>query len=191
MVTQRTRPEPGYWTYADLEALPDDGRRYEIVEGVLWEMTAPTWEHGAAVLNLIALLLPYVRAVGGTMRTAPQDVFFPGADPVQPDIFAVLPGNPGQAGQRGFVGAPDLVVEVLSPSTRGRDALTKRSLYAQAGVKEYWLVDAEARSIEVLVLDGGVLHSFLVAAGDDTVRSRLLPSIAFPASDAFGESELA
>jgi Uma2 family endonuclease len=185
------RPEPGYWTYGDLLALPDDGRRYEIVEGDLWEMTAPTWEHGAAVLNVIALLLPYVRAVGGVLRTAPQDVFFPGADPVQPDVFAVLPGNPGRAVARGFEGAPDLVVEVRSPSTRGRDGLTKRSLYARAGVREYWLVDPEARSVEVLALAEDAFRAVLRASGDGLVTSRLLPDLAFPASAIFADPDLA
>jgi Uma2 family endonuclease len=174
------RPEPGFWTYDDLLAMPEDGRRYEIVEGMLHEMTGPTWEHGTAIHNLVTLLTPFVRAIGGLLRQAPQDVFFPGADPVQPDVFAILPGNPGKRGRRGFEGVPDLVIEVLSPSTRGHDALTKRALYGRAGVREYWPVDPDARSVEILALDGDVLRHAWRGAGDDGVRSRLLPDIAFP-----------
>lgn len=183
------RPEPGYWTYDDLAAMPDDGRRYEIVDGVLLEMSGPNWDHGTAILNLIALLLPYARAAGGILRTAPQDVFFPGADPVQPDVFVVLPENPAVREKQGLRGTPDLVVEVLSPSTRGHDGLTKRALYARAGVREYWMVDPEARTVEVLALDGDVLRTVLVARGVDAVRSGVLPEVAFPAEAVFADPE--
>ena len=111
MALQRQRPEPGSWTYDDLEALPDDGRRYEIVEGELWEMTAPTWEHAVAIRNLITLLIPAFAAARASWFTAPFAVFFPGADPVQPDLLAMFPGNPGRRARRGFEGAPDFVVD--------------------------------------------------------------------------------
>ncbi len=184
------RPEPGFWTYDDLLAMPEDGRRYEIVEGMLREMTGPTWEHGTAVHNLVTLLTPFVRAMGGLLRKAPQDVFFPGADPVQPDLFAILPGNPGNRVRRGFEGVPDLVVEVLSPSTRGHDGLTKRALYGRAGVREYWLVDPDSRTIEVLALDGDVLRHARGGSDEDVVRSGLLPDAAFPVAAVFADADL-
>src|SRR4029450_4850247 len=129
-----TKPA-GPWTYDDLSSLPDDGRRYEIIEGELYEMPAPTWEHSTTIMNLIAMLLPVVSAMGGLLRTAPLDVFLPGADPLQPDILILLPRWQGQIQPRGPQGAPDLVIEVLSPSNHGHDLLTKRALYGRAGMR--------------------------------------------------------
>lgn len=181
------RPEPGYWTYDDLKTLPDDGRRYEIVEGVLCEMTGPSSPHAVSVRNLIALLLPVFAALRMEWFTAPLDVFFSGANPVQPDLLAYFRGGATRRSLRGIEGPPDFVVEVLSPSTRGHDLLTKRTLYARAGVREYWLVDPEAQTIEVLALEGQGLQSILVAAGDEVVRSALFPDVAFPASAVFAD----
>ena len=141
-----TKPA-GSWTYEDLFSLPDDGRRYEIIEGELYEMPAPNLVHATVVMNLIALLLPIVSSLDGRLFTAPLDVFFQGADPVQPDIVVILPGWSGNLPLRGPEGAPDLLIEVLSPANRGHDLLTKRALYARAGVREYWIVDPTNRTV--------------------------------------------
>ena len=187
LTQQRSEPQPasGAWTYDDLLALPDDGRRWEIVEGVLYEMPAPPWIHSVIVMTLAIAWGQLVRGLGGMIATAPTDVFLRGANPVQPDIMIALPGNPGSPGERGYHGVPDLIVEVLSPSTRGHDTLTKRSLYARAGVREYWLVDPDARSVEVLSLDGEAYHTAQLATGDDVVRSRVLPEASLPMAEIF------
>ena len=104
-----TKPA-GTWTYDDLFALPDDGRRYEIIEGELYEMPSPNLWHATTVYNLVVLLAPVIQSLGGRMFFAPLDVFFPGADPIQPDILAVLQGWPGELRPRGPEGAPDLVI---------------------------------------------------------------------------------
>ena len=127
-----TKPA-GTWAYEDLFSLPHDGNRYEIIEGELYEMPAPTWEHIVVVMNLVLLLGPVVRALGGQIVTAPADVFFFGADPVRPDILATLPGSRAVGGGRGIQRPPDLVIEVLSPSNRGHDVLTKRALCPRRG----------------------------------------------------------
>lgn len=88
-----TRPATGAWTYEDLLALPDDGRRWEIVEGELHEMPAPSWAHSTIMFNLVMLLGPLVRALGGVFRFAPTAVFFAGANPVEPDILVLLPAT--------------------------------------------------------------------------------------------------
>jgi Uma2 family endonuclease len=173
------------WTYDDLLALPDDGTRYEIVEGELHEMPSPNWDHSTTVMNLITLLLPVVTAMGGLLRTAAIDVFFAGADPVQPDLLVLLPGWGGRLTQRGPEGAPDLVIEVLSPSNRAYDRLTKRALYGRAGVREYWIVDPEARTVEVLTLERDALVTAQLASGDDAVTSALLGGAAFPLTAIF------
>jgi Uma2 family endonuclease len=182
-----TSKAPGTWTYDDLFSLPDDGRRYEIIEGELYEMPSPNWAHATVIANLIALLIPIVTRLGGLWRTAPLDVFFPGADPVQPDIVVLLPSGPARPTQRGVEGPPDLVVEVLSPSNRGHDLFTKRALYARAGVREYWLVDPEARTVEVAVLDRDAFHTAQTASGEERVISPLLGGTAFPLTAIFAQ----
>jgi Uma2 family endonuclease len=175
----------GTWTYEDLLALPDDGKRYEIIEGELYEMPAPTKAHAKTIMNLIALLLPIIARLRGEVYTAPFDVFVPGGTPVQPDLLVVLPGGETRVENHGVEGPPDLVIEVLSPSNRGHDLLTKRALYGRAGVREYWLADPEARTLEILVLDGDALHRASVSAGTDVPHSPLLGPLPIPAAELF------
>jgi Uma2 family endonuclease len=106
----------GTWTYEDLFSLPDDGRRYEIIEGELFEMPPPNLAHATVIANLIALLLPLVKALGGRWYTAPVGVFIAGTNPVEPDIVVLLPSGTARREHRGIEGPPDLVIEVLSPS---------------------------------------------------------------------------
>jgi len=108
-----------------------------------------------------------------------------GANPVQPNILVILPEGLAQVVPRGIEGPPDLVVEVLSPSNRGHDLLTKRALYARAGVREYWLVDPEARTIEILALDRDAFHLAVAASGDETAVSPLLGPLPTSAADLF------
>lgn len=181
------RRPTGGWRYEDLLALPDDGPRYEIIDGELYEMPSASLEHAATIMRLIAVLLPVVRSLGGGLFTAPLDVLFPGADPVQPDLLVLLPERlAATEGKRVVESTPDLVIEVVSPSNAEHDRVRKRDLYAQAGVPEYWLVEGTAASIEVLVLRNGVYERHVLATGDGTVTSRVLPDLSFPASEAFG-----
>ena len=122
------------WTYADLKELPDDGRRWEIVEGALVEMTGPTTLHGRVVVNLARLLLPIMDALGAEFFVAPQDVLLPDGSVVEPDLLAILPDGLAWPSLRGIEGPPDLVVEVVSPSSRQHFTVTKRALYGRTGV---------------------------------------------------------
>ena len=179
------RKPAGTWTYEDLFSLPDDGRRYEIIEGELYEMPGPTSIHALVITALMRLLLPVVDRLGGVIVTAPLDVFFLGADPVQPDLTVLLSDSRAQVVRRGIEGPPDLIVEVLSPSNRGHDLLTKRALYARAGVREYWIVDPEAKTLEILALDRDALHSIAIASGDDVPTSPLFGSLAVSVDSLF------
>jgi len=179
-----TKPA-GTWTYEDLFSLPDDGRRYEIIEGELYEMPAPNWDHAVTIVNLLALLIPVVQSLGGQVVTAPLDVFFEGADPVQPDIVVLLPESAAIGAGRGVEGAPDLLIEILSPANRGHDLLTKRALYARAGVREYWIVDPASRTVEILALDRDAFHTAQRALGDDAVISSLLGDATIPLAAVF------
>ena len=172
------------WSYEDLRALPDDGKRYEIIEGELFELTGPNLFHATAVSNLVVLLLPFVQALGGRLYPAVFDLFLPGAEPVEPDIAILLPSNPARKTVRGIEGPPDIVIEVLSPSNRTHDLLTKRAIYQRGGVREYWIADPEGRTLEVVSFVGGTYRSRTLV-GDDVVASDVLPGVAFPASAVF------
>jgi Uma2 family endonuclease len=180
-----TKPESGAWTYEDLLRLPDDGKRYEIIEGMLYEMPSPLLAHAQVIANLIAALLPVVARLGGRWFTAPLDVFIPGGNPVQPDVIVILPDGAARTVRRSVQGPPDLAIEVLSPSNRGHDRLTKRALYARAGVREYWIVDPENRSIDILTLHLDAFHRIQAASAADRLESPLLPSLSIAAADIF------
>jgi Uma2 family endonuclease len=173
------------WRYEDLLTLPDDGRRYEIIDGELFEMPAASWNHAVTISNLMFLLGAMVRVLGGKIVTAPVDLFVAGANPVQPDIIVLLAERLGYATTRGVEGPPNLLIEIVSPSNPGHDRITKRALYARAGVPEYWLVDPETATIEVLILEGDQYRPLLHAIGDALVTSSQLPSLSFPAIEAF------
>lgn len=176
----------GQWTYEDLFDLPNDGKRYEIIHGELYELPAPTWDHAHMIMNIILSALgPLVRALGGEIATAPVDVFLPDANPVQPDILVLMPKHLHFISKRGVEGPPDLVVEVISPSDPQHDRAVKRSLYAHGGVSEYWLVSPEAGIIEVLTLQDEDYRTHVRAGDDELVTSPLLPDVGFPASAVF------
>jgi Uma2 family endonuclease len=104
---------------------------------------------------------------------------------VQPDIVVLLLQSAAIGAGRGVQGAPDLLIEILSPSNRGHDVLTKRALYARAGVREYWIVDPVSRAVEALTLDRDAFHTVQRASGDDAVIPSLLGDTAFPLTTIF------
>ncbi len=136
-------------TVAQLDEMPDDGRRYEIVDGELFVTPAPSGRHQDAVLELAALLRPYARSCGLNVRIAPTDVQFSTSTLVQPDLI-VLPAMPDgrRAPEFTDVGRLVLAVEVLSPGTAWQDRGKKRALYQREEVPEYWIVDVDARLVE-------------------------------------------
>lgn len=184
-----TQPQTRRWTYEDLLALPDDGKRRESIEGVLYEMPAANAEHARIIMRLIRWIFgPLIWGMGGEVLTAPLDVFIRDGDPVQPDLLILLPDQLDLIAKRGIEGPPALVVEVLSPSNPEHDRVTKRDLYARAGVREYWLVSPEARIVEILVLDGDRYTVHARVGGDEPLSSPLLPALAGTADQVFGES---
>lgn len=168
------------YTYADYCQLPDD-RRYELIDGEFYEMApAPSSVHQRTVLKLARLLADWVEQQGlGEVFIAPFDVLFSLWDTLQPDILFVAAGRQSIITPRACEGAPDLVVEVLSPSTSRRDLVLKRERYARFGVREYWLVDPAARSIELLTLQDGVFLSRGIYTGAMTPASAVLPGFVF------------
>lgn len=137
------------WTVADLAELPNDGNRYEVIDGELHVTPAPTSNHQRAIGRLHLILAPYVDQQGlGEVLFAPIDVTFSDRRGVQPDLLVV----PFVNGKRIRVSRElkdfPLVVEVLSPSTARWDRVAKRRLYREERVPEYWIVDLDARVIE-------------------------------------------
>ena len=152
MVARPRTPIQTLKTVADYDALPDDGYRYELIDGELIEMPAPSLLHQAVQTYLASLLLTFVmQRMSGRVYVSPVDVQFVGVV-VQPDIVYVSSERFDVLTQRRIVGAPDLVVEILSPSTRTHDLTTKREIYRLEGVREYWVVDLEARTATVWAL---------------------------------------
>ena len=137
------------WTADDLADLPDDGQRYEVIDGELFVTPAPSLRHQRAIFELARILADYVQSEGiGDMIIAPADVRFSDARNVQPDVF-VMPLVDGRRPRRfEDAGRLLLAVEVLSPSTARADRVTKRILFRDEGVAEYWIVDLDARTIE-------------------------------------------
>jgi Uma2 family endonuclease len=141
------------WTVDDLARLPDDGLRYELVDGVLLVSPAPRPRHQRAVLKL-ALLLRESCPDSLEVFIAPLDFQPTRRRSFQPDVLVVRVED---IGEENVQQPPVLAVEVLSPGTRARDQLLKRGVYAESGIPSYWLVDPDAPSLTVLWLgeDGG------------------------------------
>ncbi len=146
-------PRQGEWTYEDWLRLPDDGWRYEVIRGVLYMSPVPTIRHQRGSRELFLRIHEHVTTLGGEVLFAPVVVFLPGeTTPVEPDLIALAPGREEIVERNGIHGAPDLLVENLSPSTRWHDRRIKLPLFAEAGVRETWLVDPEAHTISVFAL---------------------------------------
>jgi len=143
-------------TYDDLLDMPDDGQRYEIIRGELIVNPAPTWGHQEVVGRLFQLLKNYARETkGGQVGLAPFDVRLGRHDAVQPDLV-FLSAARGRVpwDDNSIEYAPDLVVEVISPSSRRNDRVRKMALYADSGVPEYWIADPLEQTLIVNVLLG-------------------------------------
>lgn len=137
------------WTVGDLDQLPDDDRRYEVIDGELLVTPAPGLDHQEAIARLYLLLAPYVAEHRcGHVVFAPADVIFSPRRGLQPDLF-VVPLVEGRRPRRfADVRRLLLAVEVLSPTTARADRVQKRKVYREEGVSEYWIVDPDARVIE-------------------------------------------
>ncbi len=186
-------PKQGDWTYEDYLRLPDDGRRYEIIQGVLYVANAPSYDHQFSVLKIATKFELWVEQHGlGVVLTAPFEVHLPGiAKPVQPDILFIAKERTPRPGTQIFEGAPDLLVEVLSPGSLRLDQHVKFGAYEQAGVPEYWIVDPKTHSVTIYSLPENSPEYILLGqfTGDETVQSRVLAGLSFAANDIFAPQQ--
>lgn len=150
VMTSPLRPdfERRDWTIEEVRALPDEGRRYEVVDGELLETPTPSWLHQRAVGDLVFQLHPYARNCSLECLMARAEVTFSASRSVEPDVF-VIPTINGRGAERfEDVGRLILAVEVVSPVTARVDHHQKRALYQSQAVPEYWIVDPAARFVE-------------------------------------------
>lgn len=166
-------------------ALPEDAPRMELLDGE-YEMTpAPSPRHQAIVMNFSGLLWTFFGANPiGRVFGSPIDVYLGESDVVQPDLVVLLKDRYGRIGDRGITGAPDLVVEVLSPNTSVRDLTLKKEIYARAGIPEYWLADPKAATITVHRLQEKSEAPRIFRKGD-AISSRLLPGFVARVDEVF------
>ena len=173
-----TVPNPHIkFTYEDYVNAPED-KRYELLDGELLMTPAPAEIHQRISILLGWRLLQFVTENGlGRVYQAPFDVVLSDMDVVQPDLLFISNARAHIVTAANVQGAPDLVVEILSPSTAERDRTLKRRLYARHGVSEYWIVDTEAGSVEVLLLREGGFEVAGTYGGGDTLTSPVLPGL--------------
>jgi Uma2 family endonuclease len=146
---QTARAEPIRYTYEDYLAFPEDGRRHELIDGEHFVTPAPLRRHQQLATRLTVAVGAWLREHPvGEVYTAPLDVILSDADVVEPDLLFVSNERREVLG-KWIHGAPDLVIEILSPGTRRTDEITKRHLYDRVGVREYWIVDGEIEVVKV------------------------------------------
>ncbi|GAB5520302.1 MAG: Uma2 family endonuclease [Rhodothermales bacterium] len=174
--------------YEDYCALPEDGKRYEIIDGDLFMSPAPSFWHQRYLVRMLTSIGKYLELHPvGEVVVAPLDVILDEENIVQPDLIFISTAKSHLIVKRGLEGAPDLVVEVLSPSNRRRDEVAKRTLYERFGVEEYWMVDPEADTVRVhrLTDEGYIEAVVLTADAEDVLTSPMLSGFALPLDTLF------
>jgi Uma2 family endonuclease len=179
-------------TYQDLLGLPEDLLRHELIDGEHLMSPAPSRKHQRVAMNLSWLIRGYLEDHAlGSVYAAPLDVVFSDFDVAEPDLLYVSAEREQRLGtERHLAGAPDLVVEVLSPSTAGIDQGRKLWLYERYAVTEYWIVDPERETVKVYRLTEGSLRFAAEIARADSASARfvstpLLPGLEIPIAAVF------
>ena len=175
-------------TVADLEAMPDDNSRYEVIDGELLMSKSPGVSHQAVSMNLSYLFSKFLDLNPIGRVFAATGIIFSDIDAVIPDmVFIRRERLPEVIDGDRIVAAPDLVVEILSPGpdNRRRDRIVKRQLYAKFGVKEYWIIDLENKQVETFVLKERSLESWSTLGLNDIIRSPILAEFEAPVSAIF------
>jgi Uma2 family endonuclease len=174
-------------TYDDYVKLPDDGKRYEIIDGELYVNPAPVPRHQFIIAVINAAFVNYAREHGGRVAGAPIDVLLGDDRIVQPDVIFIKNERASIIGPKNIQGPPHIVVEVLSDGTRRYDEIQKRKLYESSGVDEYWVVDPEIELVKLYRATGGV---YVKAAEISTehggaITSPLLPGFSLSIAEVF------
>lgn len=175
-------------TYEDYVLFPEDGRRHEIIEGEHYVTAAPFLRHQALVRRFTLALGSVIEADGlGELYPAPVDVVLSRQDVFQPDLVFISRERRHILTERNIQGAPDLVIEILSQSTRNTDEVVKYERYERFGVREYWLADSTRETVTVYRLEGDRFRKTaeLSARAGDVLTTSLLPGLRFAVADLF------
>jgi Uma2 family endonuclease len=165
-------------SYADLERWPEDGRRYELYNGEVFEIPSPIVLHQFVLGRLYLALAAYVQVHGGSVFVAPLDIVLTDYDVVQPDVLMFMPEREHLLHMRKVTRhAPDLAIEIVSPGTSRNDRGRKPRLFERHRVQEYWLVEPDGPSVEVYRLSGTRLVLTATARDGEQVESALLPEL--------------
>jgi Uma2 family endonuclease len=181
------QPKDDFYTYADYLEW-DDSERWELIDGVAYAMSAPLTRHQRLLRRFVLLLGNFLEGKPCELFPAPFDVRLDADDyddtVVQPDLLVVC--DKTKLDEKGCKGAPDLIIEIISPSSARMDRFLKFNKYQQSGVREYWIVDPETNSVQVCVLEGG--RYFVTAYGDeDDVAVTVLPGCQISLKDVLAE----
>lgn len=186
-----TAPKPRIpYTYDDYCTLPEDmSRRYELFHGDLYMVPAPTTRHQRVLRRLLGIIDRHVTAMElGEIFVAPVDVILGQGDArevAQPDIVFIAEARRELIKLHGIEGAPDLAVEILSPGTEGRDRGYKLKMYARYGVREYWIVDPEAQTVDVYLSRLDDFAPVVSRGATDVLTSALFPELSIPLQEIF------
>lgn len=177
------------FTYEDYRNLPESLEQHELLDGDLYVSPAPTPSHQTIVQNIGYLLLGHVRETGaGRVFFSPVDVVLDEGGRrhvVQPDVLFISRAREKIVAENEIIGAPDLVIEVLSPGTAERDRGLKRTIYARAGVREHWIVDPALERVEACVLGVSGYGAPAVHERGAEVRPAVLPELRLRLTEVF------
>src|SRR5438552_11452525 len=177
------------WTSADLEVLPDDGKRYEIIDGELYASRPPHWDHQTVCGRIFAVLDEWSLQTGAGRASPGPGVIFADDDDVAPDVVWASAERLAAAlsADGKLYAPPELAVEVLSPGATNerRDRVAKLKLYSRRGVGEYWIVDWRARTVTIYRRAGDALERTVTLTGNAPLESPLLPGFAAPLERVF------
>ncbi|HHT9118293.1 MAG TPA: Uma2 family endonuclease [Candidatus Hypogeohydataceae bacterium YC38] len=175
------------FTYEDYKNLPEsETKRYELLEGELVIVPSPTEPHQKVSMKLVLILGQFVQEKRlGIVYFAPLDVVLSQEDVVQPDIIFISKARAKIITEENIKGAPDLVIEITSPSTSERDSTLKHTLYARYGVKEYWIVDPKRKSVEVYTTGKTGFRLVKKHLSTETLHSPLLSDLEVPLKEVF------
>jgi len=171
-------PKEKWMTIDDLLLMPDDGNRYEVIEGELFVTRAPNYDHQAVISNLNYLIAAYLKENPiGTVVPGPGVIFSKFSGVIPDLIFLKHPTRKKILSAGKLKGAPELAIEIVSPgaASHRRDRVAKRQLFAKYGVQEYWIVDYKSRTVEVYALEQKVLQLVAKLDEQDTLTSDVLP----------------
>jgi Uma2 family endonuclease len=172
---------PTKLTYADYVLFPDDGLRHEIIDGEHYATPSPATRHQRIAGNLHYLLRHHLETHSiGEVFLAPVDMLLSDFDIVVPDLVYVSRARAHLITRKNLQGAADLVIEILSPSTRPRDERLKRELYERSGVEEYWLVDPDRDVIEVYLRSAAGFQDPVSYGKTDLLTTPLMPGLELP-----------